>query len=133
MCTCYLLLSCNFILGWCFKFLFGDLLWIFEGEFFLQALLFLLDYCLYFQNQCMDSKKHQSFVSSFANFLISYAQNNRDKAATILHPNVGTLRSAWNSIWLALIMPVYEHIILGYNYMVTKCNYKCWLFINVTI
>ncbi len=50
------------------------------------------------QNQCMENKKHQPFVNSFANFLVSYAQNNRAKVATLLYDNMDTLRYMYTII-----------------------------------
>ena len=63
----------------------------------LSLLLFLLLSCLNLspadQNQCIESKKHQSVVFKFSEFLVLYAQHNKTRAAPIIYRHLNLLQS----------------------------------------
>ena len=47
---------------------------------------------LHLQNHCSESKKYQDIVNRFSEFLLQYAQHNREKAAGVLYKNLEVLR-----------------------------------------
>lgn len=50
------------------------------------------------QKHCAESKKYQSIVTKFADFLVQYAQHNRAKAASIIFKHLEVLRYDFFSI-----------------------------------
>lgn len=52
------------------------------------------------QNQCLESKKYQSVVAKFSDFLIQFAQQSRGRAAAVISRHLKTLESVnWTRAW----------------------------------